>query len=158
MRPAQPVPDMPQSADTFVLWRDGPLIVDDLDRARYISLTTFKRDGSLVSTPVWITGTAPIYVFTTGEKAWKTRRLSRNSSVQVQVCDMRGRVKPNAAQYLGTGDVATSLDAVAAAERALSAKYGWQFKATKVVDSIKDRLSRADPQTVVAVRLSLTES
>jgi hypothetical protein len=30
--------------------------VDELDRARYISLTTFKRDGSPVSGPVWITG------------------------------------------------------------------------------------------------------
>jgi len=140
------------------VWLDDPLAVDDLDRARYISLTTFKRDGSSVSTPVWITGTAGIYVFTTGDKAWKTRRLSRNSSVQVQVCDMRGRVEPDAEQYLGTGDVVRSPDAVAAAERALAAKYGWQFKATKVVDGIKDRLSRGAPQQVVAVQLSLTKS
>ena len=71
---------------------------------------------------------------------------------------MRGRVKAGAAKYRGTGDVAASRDAVAAAERALLDKYGWQFKATKVVDGIKDRLSRGDPQQVVAVRLSLTES
>src|ERR1700682_4896559 len=34
----------------------------ELDRAKYISLTTFKRDGAAVSTPVWITGTAGRYV------------------------------------------------------------------------------------------------
>jgi PPOX class probable F420-dependent enzyme len=140
------------------LWLDESLTVDDLETARYTSLTTFKRDGSSVATPVWITGTAGSYAFTTGDRAWKTRRLSRNSSVQVQVCDMRGRVKPDAEQYLGTGDVVTSSDAVAAAERALAAKYGWQFKATKVVDGIKDRLSRGAPQQVVAVQLSLTAS
>ncbi len=99
-----------------------------------------------------MTGT---YVFTTGSRAWKTRRLLRNASVQVQVCDMRGRVKPSAPRYFGTGEVANSPEAVAAAERALAAKYGWQFKATKVVDGIKTRLSRGDPQQVVAVRLSL---
>ena len=132
--------------------------MDDLDRARYISLITFKRDGSPVATPVWITGTAGVYVFTTGDKAWKTRRLLGNPSVEVQVCDMRGRVKTSAAKYRGKGDVATSPDAVAAAERALLAKYGWQFKATKLVDGIKARLSRGAPQQVVAVRLSLTKS
>jgi uncharacterized protein len=132
--------------------------VDDLETARYISLITFKRDGSSVATPVWITGTAGVYVFTTGDKAWKTRRLLHNPSVEVQVCDMRGRVNASAPKYRGTGDVATSPDAVAAAERALLAKYGWQFKATKVVDGIKRRLSRGDPQQVVAVRLSLTRS
>jgi PPOX class probable F420-dependent enzyme len=106
---------------------------------------------------VWITGTDGRYVFTTGDKAWKTRRLSRNPSVEVRVCDMRGRVNANAARYVGTGEVATSPDAIAAAEAALSAKYGWQFKATKVVDSLKTRLGRGAPQAVVAIRLSLTK-
>jgi PPOX class probable F420-dependent enzyme len=132
--------------------------VDDLDRARYISLTTFKRDGSPVSSPVWITGRAGTYVFTTGNHAWKTRRLLRNSAVQVRVCDMRGRVKPNATPYRGTGEVMTSPDAVAAGERALAAKYGWQFKATKVVDAVKARFGRSVPQEVVAVRLLLVQS
>src|SRR5690348_1973031 len=36
--------------------------------ARYISLTTFKRDGTAVSTPVWVA-------------TWKARRLTRNPQV-----------------------------------------------------------------------------
>jgi len=131
--------------------------MNDLDAARYISLTTFKRDGSPVSSPVWMTGTAGMYVFTTGDKSWKCRRLSRNPSVEVQVCDMRGRLKATAAPFVGTGHNESLPDAVAAAERALAAKYGWQFKATKVVDGIKTRLGRGASQRVVAVRLSLTE-
>jgi PPOX class probable F420-dependent enzyme len=132
--------------------------LSDLDRARYISLTTFKKDGSPVTSPVWITGAAGSYVFTTGKTAWKTRRLLRNPSVQAQVCDMRGRVKPGARQYLGTGTVATSSDAVGAAERALAAKYGWQFKATKVVDGIKTRVGRRAERDVVAIELSLKDT
>ena len=144
------------STDTLVPWLEQSFVaVDDLDRAKYISLTTFKRDGSPVSSPVWVTGTAGSYAFTTGDNTWKIRRLSRNSAVQVQACDMRGRVKADATLYLGTGEVATTPDAIAAAEQALSAKYGWQFKATKVADSIKARLRRGAPQKV-AVRLSLT--
>jgi len=129
--------------------------VNDLDRARYVSLTTYKRDGSPVSTPVWITGSGGSYVVTTGDKAWKTRRLRNNPSVQVQVCDMRGRVKPGAAVFTGTGEVKTAAESLAAAERAIAAKYGWQFKATKVVDGLRSRIGRGPKQEVVAVELTL---
>ena len=123
---------------TVTAWPGRVDPVDELDGARYISLTTFKRDGSPVSGPVWITGTGGTYVFTTGDKAWKTRRLMRNASVRVQVCDMRGHVQPSATSFEGTGEVADSPDAVAAAEQALAAKYGWQFHAIKLVDALEE--------------------
>jgi PPOX class probable F420-dependent enzyme len=129
--------------------------VDDLNRARYISLTTFKMDGSPVSSAVWVTGEAGDYVFTTGDQAWKTKRLRRNPSVQVQVCTVRGRVTPQAIRYVGTGTVESSAEAVAEAEQALAAKYGWQFRATKVADRLARRFGRGEPQHPVAIRLSL---
>jgi PPOX class probable F420-dependent enzyme len=134
---------------------DGRVAVSELDQARYISLTTFKRDGSPVSSPVWITGTAGNYVFTTGDTAWKTKRLLRNPSVEVRVCTMRGQVKPSATRYGGTGNVATSADVVAAAERALAAKYGWQFRATQLVDGLKKRVGRGNHHEPIAVELTL---
>ena len=129
----------------------------DLDSARYVSLTTFKTDGSPKATPVWITGTGGSYLFTTGDKAWKTRRLLRNAAVEVQLCDMRGRVKPNTMIYRGTGEVQTGAESVAAAERALAAKYRWQFKAAQVVDALKLKLGRGAKQEVVAIHLTLNE-
>jgi PPOX class probable F420-dependent enzyme len=130
----------------------------DLDSARYVSLTTFKKDGSPKATPVWITGTRGSYLFTTGDKAWKTRRLQKNAAVEVQVCDMRGRVKPNTAIYRGTGEVQTGSESVETAERALAAKYGWQFKATQLVDGLRLRLGRGAKQEVVAIHLTLSEN
>jgi PPOX class probable F420-dependent enzyme len=129
--------------------------MNELDHARYISLTTFKKDGSPVSSAVWITGEAGAYAFTTGDKAWKTKRLQRNPSVEVHVCTVRGRIKPQATRYVGTGTVENSVDAVAAAERALSAKYGWQFRATKLADGLTRRFGRGERQQPVAIRLSL---
>lgn len=129
--------------------------MDDLDGARYISLTTFKRDGSPVSSPVWITGVGGAYVFTTGDSAWKTRRLLRNPSVRVQVCDMRGRVAPGRTVHEGTGEVVRSPEAVAAAERALASKYGWQFHAIRIFEGLKGRLGRGERQEPVAIHLSL---
>jgi PPOX class probable F420-dependent enzyme len=131
------------------------MAMNELDLARYISLTTFKRDGSPVSSAVWITGADGTYVFTTGSNAWKTKRLLRNPSVEVRVCNVRGHPAPSATKFTGTATVATSPDAVAAAQRALEAKYGWQFKATQLVDGLKKRFGRGDDQETVAIKLSL---
>jgi uncharacterized protein len=135
--------------------RDLRMTPSELDRARYIALTTFKKDGSPVSSAVWITGADGNYSFTTGHHAWKTKRLSRNPAVEVRVCNMRGHVKPSATTYVGTGKVASSPDAVVTAERALAAKYGWQFRATQLVDGLRNRFDRKGGQEVVAIQLSL---
>jgi len=132
--------------------------LSELDAARYISFTTFKQDGSPVATPVWITGAAGSYAFSTGGTSWKARRLLRNPSVQVQVCDMRGRVAPGAVTYVGTGEVVSTPDAVAAVERALAAKYGWQFRALALVDGLKSRFGRGGKDDSVAIHLSLDEA
>jgi uncharacterized protein len=130
---------------------------DSPDQARYISLTTFKRDGTAVSTPVWITGARGRYTFTTGDVAWKTRRLLRNPAVEIQVCDARGRVRPGAAVHPGTGEVSTSAADIAAARRALTAKYGWQLRASRVWFGITQRLGRGPVHQMVAVHLSIPD-
>jgi uncharacterized protein len=127
----------------------------DLDGARYISLTTFKRDGTAVSTPVWITGSRGRYAFTTGDNAWKTKRILRNPAIRVQVCNMRGRVRPDSTVHSGTATISTSGTDITSTERSLSVKYGWQFQATKVVDGIKRKFGRGPIQKVVAVHLAV---
>ena len=128
----------------------------DLDQARYIALTTFKRDGTPVATPVWVTGARGRYVLTTGEGAWKTKRLLRNPAVKVRVCDARGRVKPGTRVHTGTGEVSTSSADIAAADRALAAKYGWQFRASRIVVLIRRRRRGGPNQGPVALHLSIT--
>jgi hypothetical protein len=76
--------------------------------------------------------------------------------VEVAVSDMRGRVASGGTIYTGTGAVKPDAPSVAEAERAISEKYGWQFKATKVVDRVKARLGVGTKQEVVAIELTLT--
>ena len=130
-------------------------MADDLDRAKYVSLTTFKRDGSRVASPVWVTGSGDTYLVTTGDKAWKTRRLLRNPSVEVRVCTMRGRIKANAPLYLGTAEVLTSPDVVTAAEKELAAKYGLQARAARVLLGFRARFGGDALREMVAIRLTL---
>ena len=59
--------------------------------ARTILLTTYKRDGTPVGTPVSIAFEGDRAFFRSYDKAWKTKRLRHNPHVQVAASTMRGR-------------------------------------------------------------------
>jgi PPOX class probable F420-dependent enzyme len=65
--------------------------IDTLARAKYISLTTFKKDGTPVATPVWLARDGDTLVVVTEPSAGKAKRLRNSGRVLVAPCDMRGR-------------------------------------------------------------------
>lgn len=59
--------------------------------ARYILLTSFKKDGSPISTPVWAAlDNGKLYV-SSEPNAGKVKRIRRNSDVTLQPCNVRGK-------------------------------------------------------------------
>ncbi|HZZ16882.1 MAG TPA: PPOX class F420-dependent oxidoreductase [Candidatus Sulfotelmatobacter sp.] len=59
---------------------------------KYISLTTFRRNGDKVSTPVWFGEEgAKLYVMTISNTG-KVKRIRNNPEVLVAPCTMRGKV------------------------------------------------------------------
>ncbi len=89
----------------------------------YISLTTFRKNGAAVPTPVWFAQEGDKLVMLTFEKAGKVKRLRNNNMVEVAPCDMRGNIK---------GDKVTakarflSSEEGKKANQLLSRKYGIQ--------------------------------
>jgi uncharacterized protein len=59
--------------------------------AKTILLTTYKRDGTAVGTPVSIAFDGDRAFFRSYDKAWKTRRLRHDPRVQVAPATMRGK-------------------------------------------------------------------
>jgi uncharacterized protein len=57
-----------------------------------ILLTTYKQDGTAVSTPVSVAFDGDRAFFRSYDKAWKTRRLRRTPAVDVAPATFRGRV------------------------------------------------------------------
>jgi len=58
----------------------------------YISLTTFRKSGVGVATPVWFgEGDGKLYVMTRSDMG-KTKRIRNNSKVRVAPCTIRGKV------------------------------------------------------------------
>jgi hypothetical protein len=54
-------------------------------------LTTYRRDGTPVDTPVTIAVEDGHVFFRTYDRAWKARRLRRNPEVLVRPCTVRGK-------------------------------------------------------------------
>ncbi len=59
--------------------------------AKTILLTTYKRDGTPVATPVSVAFDGERPFFRSYDKAWKTRRLRRNPAVQAAPSTLRGK-------------------------------------------------------------------
>src|SRR5215831_5740271 len=59
--------------------------------AKTILLTTYKKDGTPVATPVSIAFDGDRAFFRSYDKAWKTRRLRRNPAVQAAPATLRGQ-------------------------------------------------------------------
>ena len=97
---------------------------EDFAGASYVSLTTFRKDGTGVSTPVWFAvDGGELFIWTLSD-SWKVKRLRNNSRVVVTVCDARGRIADGAVSAEGT---ARLLDETGAIRKLLSRKYTWRF-------------------------------
>ncbi len=66
--------------------------MNDLGSKRYVSITSFRRDGTAVATPVWVVPhDGRLYVWT-GAQTGKVRRIRRNPDVTLAACTARGTV------------------------------------------------------------------
>jgi len=60
---------------------------------KYLSLTSFKRDGTAVATPVWFASDNGHLVVETDADSYKVKRIRRDPHVRIALCDARGRVR-----------------------------------------------------------------
>ena len=67
-------------------------IPPEIQGHKYISLTTFRKTGVAVPTPVWFgEEDGKLYVMARGDSG-KVKRLRNNSQVRIAPCTMRGKV------------------------------------------------------------------
>jgi PPOX class probable F420-dependent enzyme len=95
-----------------------------LEDAKYILLTTFRRDGTPVPTPVWIVALGDgRFGFATSSSTGKAKRLAHTSRVIVQPSDARGRVTAGTSPVEATAVIVTGSD-LETIKGKLKAKYG----------------------------------
>ena len=94
----------------------------DLAAAKYVLLTTFRKDGTPVPTAVWAAADADRLLVWTVTDSYKVKRLRRDPRITLAVCDVRGNPRsdavPGTATVLdaaGTVGIACAVDAGATA-------------------------------------------
>ncbi|MFD0369221.1 PPOX class F420-dependent oxidoreductase [Streptomyces sp. NPDC059071] len=127
------------------------MIPEELRHGRYVSLTTFRRDGTGVATPVWYAVEGDELYAWTRTDSWKVKRLRRDPRVVAAVCDVRGNVADGAVRAEGAARLVTG-EELRRVRRLLSRKYTWQFWAVDWPATVA-RLGRR-PHTGIVVKFT----
>jgi len=109
---------------------------DSIQEQNYISLTTYRKNGQGVATPVWFAPVLGGLCVWTRADSWKVKRIGNNPHVEIAPCTARGRVT-------GPSIRATARrlrhDEVETAERSLTAKYGLQYSGGRFFSKLLGR-------------------
>ena len=96
--------------------------VQELERAGYVSLTTYRKDGTPVATPVWhAVHDGEVFIISNLD-AWKVKRIRNNSRVELRPCNVRGTVPEGAPTVPGTARLLDEAG-TAAARQHIARKY-----------------------------------
>ena len=120
---------------------------------KYVLLTTFRKNGDAVATPVWIVampdGTAG---FTTEAESGKVKRIRNTASVTLQPCSVRGKVEPGSKLVTASAEVLLDADARPLRD-AVRRKYRLMTLLLSVSDLFRKLLRRADaPECAIRLR------
>ena len=130
--------DEPDAGAAPVRAADHPLA-----SAKYVALTTFRRTGDPVTTPVWFAPSLDepgLFTIITVDDTGKTKRLAHTERVELRACDLRGGVEPGSPTYRGTARVVRDADGIASVRRAVVAKYGFPARFSDLSDSLGSRV------------------
>jgi PPOX class probable F420-dependent enzyme len=106
---------------------------------QFVSLSTFRRSGAPVATPVWIARDGDALVVTTIADSGKVKRLRDDPRVELRPSNRRGAVADGAPVATGVAEV------VAPDQRATTAlrrKYGLQYRLITGVERVLARGKR----------------
>ena len=121
----------------------------ELAKELYLSITTFRRDGTAVSTPVWVAGDNGSLLVISEADSWKVKRIRRDGHVRVAPCSARGAVRGEPVDA-----DATIEDETAAVEELLARKYGWMYRSYMRFSALTRKLRRRPTPRGVTIRIT----
>ncbi|MEU0383433.1 PPOX class F420-dependent oxidoreductase [Streptomyces chartreusis] len=120
----------------------------ELGEGKYLLITSYRRNGTPVATPVWVVRDGEALGAWTPADSWKVKRIRNRADVLVGPCDLRGN--PTGEQVPATAEICDA--ATTARYRQLIArKYGLVGRLTL----LGSRLRRGLDGTV-GLRITLT--
>ena len=118
-----------------------------LEQQKYISLTTFRRTGAAVATPVWFVQFQHTLYIYTAATAGKVKRIRHTPRVQLASCTKLGKV--TGPIIAGVARIVTDPQEQAQAEAALTAKYWLARRLLSLLNGIIRLFQRGKPATPI---------
>lgn len=131
---------------------DTTALATRLSGEKFVSLTTYKRSGEAVATPMWIVRDGARLSAWTPADSWKVKRARRDPRVTLRACGRTGRVDTGEPVLEGTAEVVTDPVEVSRVENLVRQKYGLEFRVMTLIETIAARgrksrvLLRISPQ------------
>jgi len=116
---------------------------------KYVLVTTYRKDGRAVATPVWVVRDGDALGIWTAADSGKVKRIRNRPDVLVAPCDVRGN--PTGEAVPGTAELCSAED-TAVYRTLIRSKYGLLGSLT----IFGSRLRRGEEGTV-GVRIRLAE-
>ena len=111
-----------------------------MGKESFVSLTTYRRSGEGVATPVWVgrddSGEGDALVVTTVDGSGKVKRLRNDSRVTLRPCNRSGKVADDAPSVEGSAEVVTDAGRIATLTEPIRRKYGLQFKIVMGIEKV----------------------
>ena len=101
---------------------------------KYLSITSYRRDGSEVSTPVWFVAEGDRLLVMTDSRSGKAKRIRRNPYVTVAPCSARG--KPEAEPMPAHAEVLPSSE-VDRVQQLIAHKYRFDLLFVRPIRAIQ---------------------
>ena len=127
----------------------------DLDAAKYVSFTTYKKDGNPVSLPVWVVPFEGGYAFTTDHDAFKVKRVRRDPRATLAVSTFKGLVAADATVHQGTAVVLDGPDSQRVAGL-VRKKYWFMYLAIIAQSWLRRMLGKDSHAADTAIKVTLT--
>lgn len=127
---------------------------------KYVSLTTYRKSGEAVATPVWVVGLSDgrLGVWTATDSG-KVKRLRNDPRVMVQPSHVRGSLKEGTTAVAGTAELVLSGRMYDEVQGRVDKKYGLPARITRLSGRLMRRLTGGarDSGTMVLVRLDTVD-
>jgi PPOX class probable F420-dependent enzyme len=121
----------------------------------YVLLTTYRKSGEGVGTPVWIVALSDGAAgFTTEATSGKVKRIRNNPKVTLQPCDMRGKVREGSEIVEATAEVLLGDEAIPVRD-AIRRKHSLFTKLMGVGAFFRGLVKKSDP-TECAIRMTFS--
>ena len=119
---------------------------------KFVSLTTFKRDGSPVASPMWIVRDGSRLWLWTPAEAAKVKRVRRDPRVTLAPCGRTGKVSAGHPVAYASAEVVADAGEVARIESLIKRKYKVEFRVVTLIETIASRGRK--PRVLLRIGLS----